>query len=135
MATDDGGAMAAQVIVYEDARDKAGRREGKFLQLTLRGQPHLLFAPTTVHRYHNQLLARFLSEQRIAHYWATPETLVIDSDAVVVHGGGRFRIDLAEQRLTLWDNSQAYGRFDARTITQQLANSGHAWGKLEIHIE
>jgi hypothetical protein len=136
LETDDGGAVTAQVIVYQEAADEgAGRMEGKFLQLTLRGQAYLLFAPTTVHRYHNQLLARFLGERRIPHRWATPETLVIGSDEVVVHGGGRFRVDPAARLLTLWDNSQAYGRFDARRIAAQLADSGHAWGGFEIRIE
>lgn len=135
METDDGDAMAARVIVYEEAGKEAGRMEGKFLQLTLRGQAYLLFAPATLHRYHNQLLAAFLEQRQIPHRWATPETLVIESDEVVVQGGGRFRLDPTGRQLTLWDNSQAYGRFDPRTIIQQIAGSGHPWSAFAIHIE
>ncbi len=123
--------MATKVIVY----DEAEQMEGKFLQLTLRGQAFVLFAPASAHRYHNQLLARFLGERRIPHRWAMPEQLVIESDEVIVHGGGRFRVDSKARRLMLWDNSQACGRFDARTITQQLAGSGHSWGGFDIRIE
>lgn len=123
--------MATQVIVYDQAADM----EGKFLQLTLRGQPYLLFAPASAHRYHNQLLARFLSERHVPHDWAAPEQLVIKSNEVIVHGGGRFRVDSKARRLMLWDNSQAYGRFDARMITQQLAGSGHPWGGFDVRIE
>jgi hypothetical protein len=135
LETDDGGAVTARVIVYQEAEEGSGRLEGKFLQLALRGQAYVLFASTKLHRYHSQLLARFLAEQQIPHRWATPEMLVVGSAEVVVHGGGRFRVDTAARRLTLWDNSQAYGRFDACTIAAQLPDSGHAWGDFEVRIE
>jgi hypothetical protein len=127
--------MAAQVIVYQGETGQAKGLEGKFLQLSWRGRPYLLFAPMNLYRYHNALLARFLEERWIAHRWAGPETLVIESDDVVVHGGGRFRLDASVGRLTLWDNSQAYGRFDAGTIGAQLTGSGHAWGGFDLDIE
>ena len=45
--------------------------EGKFLHLVWRGQEYLAFAPSGLHRYHNQLLAHFLQDQGIPHHWVT----------------------------------------------------------------
>jgi hypothetical protein len=41
----------------------------------LAAQDYLLFAAATEHRYHNQILVRFLSEQAIPHRWEDAEKL------------------------------------------------------------
>ena len=108
--------------------------EGKFVQLRINGREHLVFAPGEMHRYHNQILARFLKENAVFPRWVTRERLEFDASAVHVIGGGRFRVSTQAKRLELWDNSQAYGRFDERGLAEKLASSRHAWEGFSVKI-
>ena len=108
--------------------------QGKFVQLLLDGREHLVFAPSEVHRYHNQILARFLEENTVVHRWVSRERLEFDSSEVRVIGGGRFRVNRQAKRLELWDNSQAYGRFDEKGLAEKLAGTGHPWGGFDVTI-
>lgn len=105
---------------------------GKFLQLELDGTPWLLLASARAFRYHNQLLAGFLGEQGVAYRWADRETLAYDDRRVLVTGGGRFRLDPAAATLEVWDDSTAYGRFDAGLLMAQLALASSPWSRLTV---
>ena len=94
--------------------------EGKFLQLVLNNQEYLLFAPIELHHYHNQLLGCFLD---------------FDVAGLTVLGGGRYRVDLNSKILTLYDNSQVYGRFDQNGLIEKITKAGHAWSDFVIKIE
>ena len=107
---------------------------GKFLQFLCEGIPCLLFTTPATHRFHNQLLARFLDDENIEHHWIDEERLKIPEERVRVKGGGRYHLDLAKCTLELWDNSQAYGRFDEEEITRQLANASAPWCDLRLTI-
>ncbi|HEX9627973.1 MAG TPA: hypothetical protein VGA00_13625 [Acidiferrobacterales bacterium] len=109
--------------------------DGKFLQISWRGRDHLLFAPKSLHRYHNQMLAQFLAEHGIAHHWASDQQLDVDDPELRIHGGGRFRADAIRRELTLWDNSQAYGRFDAERAVGQIAAADHAWSAYRVVVD
>jgi hypothetical protein len=122
------------IVSYPPADPAAGVWEGKFLQLTLRGEEHLVFAPRVLHQYHNQVLARFLGERAIPHRWIEPQTLDVMSRDVAVLGGGRFRVDTAARTLDLWDNSQAYGRFNEHGLVQKIAAAAHAWHAFRVQI-
>ena len=107
---------------------------GKFLQISCRGIPWLLFATPDTCRFHNQMLSRFLGGAAIPHRWSSPETLEVTDGRIKVIGGGRFRLDPVRQHLELWDDSHAYGRFDASLVTEQLASAGAPWDGLRVQI-
>jgi hypothetical protein len=125
--------MELAIVTYGIEADAASA-EGKFLQLRVRGREHLLFATKQLDRFHNQILARFLAERRLVHRWADEQTLEFDRDAIAVIGGGRFRLDAAAGTLALWDNSQAYGRFDDRGLTARIRASGHRFARFAVEI-
>lgn len=126
--------MATIIIDYPPPAGGAGPREGKFVQLEWRGREYLLFAPKALHDYHNQILGRFLAEQGIAHHWASLQTLVVDDPDLVILGGGRFRADPQAASLSLWDNSQAYGRFREAGLAGRIAAAAHPWSGYTVVI-
>lgn len=107
---------------------------GKFLQITCEGIPWLLFAAPDACRFHNQMLARFLDDAAIPYRWTSPESLEVNDGRIKVIGGGRFRLDPLGQHLELWDDSHAYGRFDASLVANQLAFAGAPWDRLHVQI-
>ncbi|MEA3413539.1 MAG: hypothetical protein U9R74_18705 [Pseudomonadota bacterium] len=94
-----------------------------------------MLAAATEHRYHNQLLARFLSEQVIRHHWVDKQNLVVDHPGFVVAGGGRFRLDPARKTLRVWDESSVYGRFDPSRLVAQLSTAEPPWNKLALDVD
>jgi hypothetical protein len=108
--------------------------EGKFLQLVLRGQEYLLFAPRALHRFHYQILARFLAEHAIPYRWVSEQALEVNAPELAVIGGGKFRVRAKDRTLELWDNSQAYGRFDERELPEKIASAGHRWSRFAVRI-
>lgn len=109
--------------------------EGKFLQLVLRDTEYLVFAPRALHRFHNQILAGFLAERDIPSRWIGEQTLEVNAPDLAVIGGGRFRVDNDTGTLELWDNSQAYGRFEERGLPGKIAAAGHRWGRYRVKID
>ena len=128
--------MSVVIINYPLPESAASQTEyeGKFLQLRWHGQEYLVFAPQTLHRYHNQLLAHFLADHAIPHRWLNQEKLQIDGPKVTVIGGGRFRVNTLTATLLLWDNSQAYGRFEESDLPNKIAGAGHPWSGYEVKI-
>lgn len=126
--------MATIIIEYSSLAGGAGPREGKFVQLEWRGREYLLFAPKTLHDYHNQILGQFLAEQGIAHHWASQQTLAVDDPDLNILGGGRFRADPRAASLSLWDNSQAYGRFREAGLAERIAAAAHPWSGYTVVI-
>lgn len=108
-----------------------GDCEGKFLQLVLDGVEHLVFAPSSRHGYHNQILERFLDEQGIPAQW-DGQSLRVDHPGLQVVGGGRFRLRWADRALECWDHSQAYGPFDRPRLREQLRAAGEPWSALAL---
>lgn len=107
---------------------------GKFLQLRWQGNDYLLFAIRDRYRFHNQMLGRFLANHALPHHWRDEATLEFDLPRLSVVGGGRFRFTREPQRLELWDESQAYGRFEEAGLAERIRASGHLYGKGEITI-
>ena len=133
--------MNQKKLVIHDYRgaagDSAGRVEwrGKFLQLTVHGREFLLFAPSELHSYHNQILGHYLSETGVPYRWIEQDILKYDFPALTVIGGGRYRLDTRHRRLELWDNSQAYGRFDPTGLAEKIAGADHPWSSFSIDIK
>lgn len=107
--------------------------EGKFLQLVLDGTEHFVFAPSDQHGYHSQILERFLGEQGIACRW-DGQDLRVDYPGLQIGGGGRFRLHRGNGTLELWDNSQAYGRFDDQVIAERIRMATGPWSGLTVLV-
>lgn len=122
------------IVSYPPADPAPDAWEGKFVQLTVHGGEHLVFAARVLHQFHNQILARFLGERAVPHRWVDPQTLAIASTDVAVAGGGRFRVDNVAHTLDLWDNSQAYGRFNDQGLAEKIAAAEHRWHTYRIQI-
>lgn len=125
-----------RIVVYTEAGSEGASPgiAGKFLQLRWRGLEHLIFSPAALHGYHAQILARFLEDRGIPHHRTGDQSLAVDSPDLDVIGGGRFRVDQGGTTLYLWDNSQAFGRFDERGLAGRIAAADHPWNRLSIRI-
>ncbi|MDJ0862557.1 MAG: hypothetical protein QNJ87_10820 [Gammaproteobacteria bacterium] len=108
--------------------------DGKFLQLLIDGWTYLVFSPTSVHRYHNQMLAQFLKDRGVAHHWVSREQLEYDTTKLEVIGGGRFQVNHREEILDLWDDSHAFGRFDEQGLAESIARADHPWHAYRVRI-
>jgi hypothetical protein len=126
--------MQTLILTYPTESDDEAPLEGKFLQLRWAGRAYLLFASADEHRYHNQILGRFLSEQGIPHHWEGAANLVVDHPELSINGGGRFRLDLPTKQLRVWDTSSVYGCFDASALSVQLAAADPRWQELALSI-
>jgi hypothetical protein len=126
--------MRTLILTYPTEIDDAALLVGKFLQLRWAGRAYLLVAAADEHRYHNQILGRFLSEQGIPHRWEGAENLVVDDPELSIMGGGRFRLDLRIRTLRVWDASSVYGRFDASALPEQLAAADTPWQGLTLSV-
>jgi hypothetical protein len=128
--------IPCKIHSYPPADILQGEEEvlGKFVQFHWRGVEYLLFATKAEHRFHNQMLARFLAEHGLPHRWLDDETLSIEVDDLQVIGGGRFRLASHENLLELWDNSQAYGRFDEGGLPERIRRAGHPWSASRVVI-
>lgn len=126
--------MQTLILTYPTPMEDDALLEGKFLQLRLATRDCILLATATECRYHNQILARFLSEQAIPHRWEGAENLVVDHPELAVTGGGRFHLDPTRQILRVWDESSVYGRFDPLRLAAQLAAAGPPWNRLALCV-
>jgi hypothetical protein len=80
------------------------------------------------------MLAHFLTDHDIAHRWQNDETLELDTDVVSVMGGGRFLFRRPQNVLELWDNSQAYGRFNETGIASKVHAADHPWSRARVIV-
>ncbi|MEN8131909.1 MAG: hypothetical protein ABFS45_17355 [Pseudomonadota bacterium] len=126
--------MRSLVLIYPTPMADDVPMEGKFLQLRLAARDYILCATAIECRYHNQILARFLSEQGLPHRWEGDEKLVVDRSELAVTGGGRFHLDLMRESLHVWDDSSVYGRFDPSRLAAQLAAAGPPWERLVLSV-
>jgi len=124
--------MSTLIRSYPQHSEGGAPTEGKFLQLRLAGRDCLLFAAASECRYHNQILARFLSEQGISHRWEGAANLVAEHSALALTGGGRYRLDPTGKTLHVWDDSSVYGRFDPSQMAAQLAAAAPPWNELRF---
>jgi hypothetical protein len=126
--------MHSLILTYPTMREEDVLLEGKFMQLELAAQDYILCASAVECRYHNQILARFLTQQGIPHRWEGEAKLVIAHPELVVIGGGRFHLDVTCGTLHLWDDSSVYGRFDSSRLSAQLAVAGPPWDRLVLRV-
>ena len=128
--------MRSKIETYPDYTELSGLDEvqGKFVQFEWQGNEYLLFATRDQHRFHNQMLAHFMDDHAIPHRWVDDQTLEIDSDALKIIGGGRFLYRREQNLLELWDNSQAYGRFNESGIKAKIHAANHHWSGANVLV-
>jgi len=126
-----------RIVAYPDIQTLVAPpgSSGKFVQFRWRGVEYLLFATRDQHRFHNQMLARFLEQHGLPHRWSDDETLEINTDELQVTGGGRFHIEPGHQQLELSDNSQAYGRFDETDIEEKIRTAESLLSRYSITVK
>lgn len=128
--------MRCRIKTYPDYTSLAGKDEvkGKFVQFVWQGNEYLLFATREQHQFHNQMLAHFMDDNTIPHRWIDDQTLEMDTDSVTVFGGGRFLYQREQNLLELWDNSQAYGRFNETGMEAKIRTAQHPWSSARVVV-
>jgi hypothetical protein len=112
-----------------------GESQGKFVQLYWLNEEYLVFAPRDLYGYHVQILSRFLDDRQIPYKWLDSQQLLVKDSRLNVVGGGKFVLNPARQALKLWDNSQAFGRFEEAGIIQRISETFHPWHSFEISVD
>ncbi len=107
---------------------------GKFVQISWKGEPWLLFASKDQHSFHNQILAHFMSEQHLPYHWQSPEILNFEQPELAILGGGKFQVDWSSKQLILSGESMVYGRFQEQALRASLQHVGMPWAGLTIEI-
>jgi hypothetical protein len=104
---------------------------GKFVQIRNGNALYLILSPKEFTKYHANIVERFCMDKGIeGNYDSKREKYTITDQAWEVIGGGKFERDTNEKAIKLYDNSMAYGKFDATGLKEMLGTlpdfSGYA---------
>ncbi len=110
-------------------------RNGKFVQLRHGDTEYLVLSPKEFSPYHADILERFCRERSIdGAYQEGKKRFDIRDAEWVIRGGGKFEIDETKRYIRFYDNSMAYGRFEARGLKGKVRRSDILKG-YEVTIE
>jgi hypothetical protein len=113
--------MVTIIINYSESKELLERYSGKFVQIRHGDTEYILFSPRELARFHADIVERFCSERKIeGHYNIGRKSFDIDDPAWVVVGGGKFEWDRKEKLIYLYDDSMAYGKFDAEGLKERI---------------
>jgi len=94
---------------------------GKFVQIRNGSTLYLVLSPKELTKYHANIIERFCMDKGIeGSYDAKREKFFISDQAWQVIGGGKFERDGSKKAIKLYDNSMAYGKFDATGLKEML---------------
>jgi hypothetical protein len=94
---------------------------GKFVQIRNGNTLYLVLSPREFTKYHANIIERFCMDKGIeGSYDAKREKFFIQDQAWVIVGGGKFERDANKKAIKLYDNSMAYGKFDATGLKEML---------------
>jgi len=94
---------------------------GKFVQIRNGSTLYLVLSPKELTKYHANIIERFCMDKGIeGSYDAKREKFFISDQAWQVIGGGKFERDANKKAIKLYDNSMAYGKFDATGLKEML---------------
>jgi hypothetical protein len=97
------------------------RTAGKFVQVRHNDSEYLIFSSRELSPYHADLVERFCEGWKIpGRYVRERKRYDIHDPEWVVAGGGKFEADRAKKSILLYDNSMAYGRFDAKGLKEKI---------------
>ena len=124
--------MQTLVVTYPPMDGDLRSMQGKLLQVRLPDRDCLVLAASQACSYHNQALARLLTEQAIPCRWESAAVLVWEHPEVQVIGGGRFQLLADRQAIRVWDSSGVYGPFDPQRLADQLQHAPAPWSGLRL---
>ena len=94
---------------------------GKFVQIRNGNTLHLVLSPREFTKYHANIVERFCMDKGIeGSYDAKREKFTIADHEWQIVGGGKFERDARKKTIKLYDNSMAYGKFDATGLKEVL---------------
>jgi len=94
---------------------------GKFVQIRNGNTLYLVLAPKELTKYHANIVERFCMDRGIeGSYDAKREKFFIHDLTWEILGGGKFERDANKKAIKLYDNSMAYGKFDATGLPEML---------------
>jgi hypothetical protein len=94
---------------------------GKFVQIRNGNTLYLVLSPKELTKYHANIIERFCMDKGIeGSYDAKREKFIIQDQAWVIVGGGKFERDANKKAIKLYDNSMVYGKFDATGLKEML---------------
>ena len=94
---------------------------GKFVQIRNGNSLYLVLSPKDLTKYHANIVERFCMDKGIeGSYDSRKENFFIHDTAWEVIGGGKFERDKNKKAIKLYDNSMAYGKFDATGMKEML---------------
>ncbi len=99
-------------------------RNGKFVQVRHGDTEYLILSPKEYSAYHSDIVERFCREKSIdGSYREGKKRFDIHDAEWVVIGGGKYEMDETRRYIRFHDNSMAYGRFDAHTLSDGVSQS------------
>ena len=94
---------------------------GKFVQIRHDKTLYLVLSPRELAKYHANIVERFCMDKGIeGAYDAKRERFLIGDQAWQIVGGGKFERDMNKKAIKFYDNSMAYGKFDATGVKEAL---------------
>jgi hypothetical protein len=94
---------------------------GKFVQIRNGNTLYIVFSPKEFTKYHANIVERFCMDKGIeGSYDSKREKFTIANQAWQIVGGGKFERDANKKTIKLYDNSMAYGKFDATGLKEML---------------
>lgn len=94
---------------------------GKFVQIRNGNTLYIVFSPKDFTKYHANIVERFCMDKGIEGSYDTKrEKYAITDQSWQIVGGGKFEWDANKKAIKLFDNSMAYGKFDAAGLEEML---------------
>ena len=94
---------------------------GKFVQVRNGDALYIVLSPGELAKYHANIVERFCRDMGIqGSYDSKKEKFTVHDPAWVIIGGGKFAYDTHKKAIKLYDNSMAYGKFDATGMKDML---------------
>lgn len=95
---------------------------GKFVQIRNGNALYLVFSPRELTKFHENIIERFCMDKGIeGSYDGKREKFTTKDQTWVIIGGGKFERNTDKKAIKLYDNSMAYGKFDAAGLKEILA--------------
>jgi hypothetical protein len=94
---------------------------GKFVQIRHNNTEYLLFSSKEFTKYHADIVKKFCRDRGIdGVYNDQLKRFDIHDPSWDILGGGKFEMDRGKSILRLYDNSMAYGRFNASGLKEKI---------------
>ncbi len=96
-------------------------RNGKFVQVNKDRSDYLILSPKELSKYHANIVERFCKQNNIDGYYNKEYHIfeIVDPVCEVI-GGGKWKIDDQDKRIHLFDDSQAYGKFNTIGLKDKI---------------